>query len=145
MRCAECTRLTSYINVHGGWNDVQRFALKRKDFAVDQNINRNRNVEFHLLDRLARRQWMFDVRAIVEFWQQPQQTEAADRPPANEFNQAVGGIGIGSNQHGAAGEFAVIEGEEQAAAAVPIFVVIAAQDECAALELNDADENPEEI
>ena len=88
---------------------------------------------------------MSDVGAVVEFRQHAEKPEAADWSPANEFDETVGGIGVGRNQHGAAGEFAVVEGEEKAAAGVPFLFVIAAQDECAALQLRDADENAEEI
>ena len=69
--------------------------------------------------------------------------EAADRSPANEFDETVGGIGVGRYQHGAAGEFAVVEGEKKAAAGVPFLFVVGAQDEGAALQLRDADENAE--
>ena len=88
---------------------------------------------------------MFDVGAVVEFRQHAEKPEAADWSPANEFDETVGGIGVGRYQHGAAGEFAVVEGEEKAAAGVPFLFVIGAQDECAALQLRDADDNAEEI
>src|SRR5260221_11646273 len=88
---------------------------------------------------------MFDVAAVVEFRQHAEQAEAADRSPANEFDQTVGGIGVGCYQHGAAGEFAVVEGEKQAATGVPFLFVVGAHDEGAALQLRYADENTDQI
>src|SRR6266403_1789980 len=38
---------------------------------------------------------MFDVGAVVEFRQHAEQAEAADRSPADEFDEAIGWIGVG--------------------------------------------------
>src|SRR5271155_3479299 len=88
---------------------------------------------------------MFDVRAVVELREHAQQSDAADRPPADELDQAVGRIGLGRDKHRAAGKFAVAEGKKKAAALVPIFVFIASQTKGAAAQLNDADEDTEQI
>src|SRR5258705_11308872 len=83
---------------------------------------------------------MFDVGAVVEFRQHAEQTQAADRSPADKFDEAIGWIGVGRYQHAAAGEFAVVEGEKQAAAGGPFFFVVGAQDEGAALHFRFPDE-----
>src|SRR5579863_7457841 len=88
---------------------------------------------------------MFEVAAVVESWQSAQSAEAADGSPADKFDQAVGRIGVGSDEHGAAGVFAVVEGEKQAAASVPLSFIVGTQMESAALELRQADENAEQI
>src|SRR5258705_6359798 len=88
---------------------------------------------------------MFDVGAVVEFRQHAEQAETADRSPADEFDEAIGWIGVGRYQHGAAGEFAVVEGEKQAATGVPFLFVVGAQDEGATLQLRYADENTDQI
>src|SRR4029077_10041560 len=88
---------------------------------------------------------MLDVRAVVKFRQHAQESEAANGAPADEFDQAVGGVGMRSDEHGAAGVLAVVEREEEAAALVPIFVVVAAKSERTAAELDYAQENAEEI
>ena len=61
---------------------------------------------------------MMDVRAGEEARKSPDQSETADRAPADVFDQAVGGIGVGSDHHVAAGEFAVVEGEEEGGFAI---------------------------
>src|ERR1700687_757603 len=88
---------------------------------------------------------MLDVRAVVKFWQHAQKTEAANRGPAPEFDESVGGIGLRGDEHGAAGVFAVVEGEKETAALVPSFVAVATQGKGAAAELHYAQENSEKI
>jgi hypothetical protein len=88
---------------------------------------------------------MLDVRAVVKFWQHAQESEAANGAPADEFDEAVGRVGLRSDEHGAAGVLAVVEREEEAAALVPIFVVVAAKRERTAAELDYAQENAEKI
>ena len=83
--------------------------------------------------------------AVVKFRQHAQESEATNGAPADEFDEAVGGIGVRSDQHGAAGVLAVVEGEKEAAALVPIFVIVAAQDEGAAAKLRYANENSEKV
>ena len=58
---------------------------------------------------------------------------------------AVGRVGVRSDQHGAAGVLAVVEGEEQASSLVPVFVVIATKRENAAAQLCDAHEYPKQV
>src|SRR5713101_1719489 len=88
---------------------------------------------------------MMDVSAVVKFWQHAQEAEAADRAPADEFDESVGGIGVGCDEHGAAGVFAVVEGQEEAAALVPSRIVVTAKGESAAAELRNANEDAEKI
>src|SRR5580658_8157225 len=88
---------------------------------------------------------MFDVRAVIELREHAQQSDAAYRPPADELDQAVRGIGLRRDQHRAAGEFAVAEGKKKAAALVPILIFIASQTKRAASQLNHADEDAEQI
>src|ERR1700739_502125 len=88
---------------------------------------------------------MLDVRAVVKSWQHAQKTEAADGPPADEFDKAVGGGGLRSDEHGAAGVLTVVEGEEEGAALVPILVVVTPECKGTAAELHYAQENTEKI
>src|SRR5580658_10111566 len=88
---------------------------------------------------------MLDVRAVIKPGQHTQQAEAADGSPAHEFDEPVGGIGLRSDEHRTAREFAVAEGEKQAAAFVPVFVFIAAQTKCSPAQLNDADKHAEQV
>src|SRR5579863_2437195 len=88
---------------------------------------------------------MFEVAAVVESGKSTQRAEAADRSPADKFNEAVGRIGVGSDKHGAAGIFAVVKGEEKAAPGVPLGFVIGSEMKRATLELRQADENAEKI
>ena len=66
------------------------------------------------------------MRAAIQARQHAQQAEATNRSPTDEFDKAVGRIGIGSDKHGAAGVLAVVESEEKAAACIPFRFVIRA-------------------
>src|SRR5207245_9099705 len=143
VRREEHTMRASYVDIHGGRQDIQGFALQRKDFAIDQNVHRNRNIEFDVLNGFARGKRVIEMRAAIQARQHAQQAEATNRSSADEFDEAVGRIGIGSDKHGAAGVLAVVEGEEKAAARVPFGFVIAAQDESAAFELYKSHEHAE--
>src|SRR6267154_2436572 len=88
---------------------------------------------------------MTNMSAIVKFWQHAQQAETADRAPANEFDERVRGISIGGDEHGAAGVFAVVEGEKEAEAVVPILIVVATKGESAAAKLRNANKHAEKI
>ncbi len=88
---------------------------------------------------------MLDVRAVVKLGQHAQEAEPADGTPADEFDESIGRIGLRGDQHGAAGVFAVVEGEKEAAARVPIFVVITTERERAAAKLRYSDEDAEKI
>jgi hypothetical protein len=133
------------VNVHGGGDDLEAANREDGDFAVDHDVDWCGQVEFHAADGAARGQRMLDVRAVVEFGQHTQKAEAADRSPTDEFDQGVGGVGIRRDQHGAAGVLAVVESEKEAAALVPILVVIAAKRESAAVQLRYANEDTEKI
>ena len=78
---------------------------------------------------------MMNVRAGEEARQSPDQAEAADGAPADVFDQAVGGIGVGGDHHAAAGEFAVVESEEEDGIAIPFFCFGEAMRKCEMLEL----------
>ena len=56
---------------------------------------------------------MFDVRTVVEFGKGSKQSDASDGSPADKFDEAVGGVGIGSDEHGAASVLAVVKSEKQ--------------------------------
>ncbi len=88
---------------------------------------------------------MFQVAAVIERRQIADEAEAADGSPADELNEAIGRIGVRSDQHGAAGVLAVVKGEKEAAAGVPLGFFVGTQMECAALELHQADEDSEQI
>src|SRR5690348_12981289 len=99
---------------------MQRFALERQNSAIDQNVHGNWDVEFDVLDGLALSQRMLDMGAVVEARQHTQQAEAADGPPADKFDETVGRVGLRSDEHRPTSVLAVVEGEEQAAAVVPL-------------------------
>src|ERR1700723_1646754 len=88
---------------------------------------------------------MMDVRAGEEARQSPDEAEAADGAPADVFDEAVGGIGVGSDHHVAAGEFAVVEGEEEGGVAILYFFFREAVREGEMLELHEAGEYAENV
>src|ERR1700674_3024365 len=88
---------------------------------------------------------MLDVRAVVKFRGHTGKAQTADGAPADEFDEGVRGIGVGRDEHGAAGVLAVVEGEKETAAIVPTFLVVAAQSEGAAAQLRDANEDAQKI
>src|SRR5271168_3830143 len=86
-----------------------------------------------------------NVRAGEETRQGPDEAEAADGAPADVFDEAVGGIGVGSDHHVAAGELAVVEGEEKRAIAVPFCCFSEAVRIREVLELHEAREDAEDV
>ena len=88
---------------------------------------------------------MLDVSAVVVSRKHAEKAEAADGAPANEFDETVGGIGLWGDEHSAAGVFAVVESEKEAATFVPVCVTVAAQGEGGATQLDHAGENSEQI
>src|ERR1700756_4864517 len=145
MRCAARTRRASYVNVHGGPEKVQRFSIQRKNLSIDQSINRYGNFEFNVFHCFSRSERMSNVSAVVEFRQHAEKTESSDGSPADEFDEAVGGLPVWRDEHGAAGVFAVVEAEKEAAPRVPFCFVIRAQNESATFELNHPDQYTEQI
>ncbi len=57
----------------------------------------------------------------------PDQTEPSDWTPADIFDEAVGGFGVGCNHHLAAGEFTIVKRQEEAAAPINLRAAIDAQ------------------
>src|SRR5580698_5200155 len=88
---------------------------------------------------------MMDVRAGEEARQSPDEAEAADGAPADVFDQAVGGIGVGSDHHVAAGEFAVVESEKQSGFTIPFCCFGKAMRKGEMLELHEAREDAEDV
>src|SRR5271163_377077 len=88
---------------------------------------------------------MMDVRASEEARQSPDQAESADGAPADVFNLAVGGVGVGSDHHVAAGEFAVVEGEEEGGVAIGFRFFGEVVWEGEMLELHEAREHAEDV
>ena len=86
-----------------------------------------------------------NVRAGEETRQSPDEAEAADGAPADVFDQAVGGIGVGSDHHVAAGEFAVVEREEEGGLAILFFFFREAMRESEMFELHEAGEDAEDV
>src|ERR1700730_13264094 len=88
---------------------------------------------------------MLDVRAVIQFWKHAHQAKSPNGSPPDEFDEPIGRVGVWSDQHRAASVLAVVEGEEQAAAFVPIFFVVAAQCEGPPPQLCHAYENAQQV
>jgi len=88
---------------------------------------------------------MLKVSAIAETRQHAKSAPASDGSPADEFDKAIARIGVGSNEHGATGVFAVVEGEKKTAASVPFGFVIGAKNKGAAFELCEANQDSQPI
>src|SRR5438045_7166191 len=88
---------------------------------------------------------MIDMRAVVKTRQCAEQSQPADRAPADKFNEPVGRIRVRRNQHPAARVLAVVEGQEKSAPLIPLLIVIAAQSQRAPAQLHHAHENTEQI
>src|SRR5580704_52759 len=88
---------------------------------------------------------MLNVGPVVKLRQHSQQTQPANRSPTHELDVAIGGIGVGRDHHRAAGEFAVVERNKQAAPLIPIFVVVAAERKWAAIQLRYAYQDSKQI
>src|SRR5579884_2432190 len=124
---------------------IEMFTVKGEDLAVHHDINRSIESEVDVADTMARRERMIQVCAVIKRVQVAQEAEAADRAPADEFDQAIVGLGTGRNHHLPAGEFAVIEGEEKAAAFVGLALSIQTQRKCATVEPSEATEQRKQI
>src|SRR5580704_4042990 len=88
---------------------------------------------------------MLDVCTVIKLGEHAQQSNASDRPPADKFDQAVGGVGLRGNEHRAAGEFAVAERKKKTAAFIPFLVIVATQAKSAAPQLDYTNENSKQI
>src|SRR5436305_12735237 len=88
---------------------------------------------------------MLHASAVVDHRQHAKNAQAADRSPANEFDESVGGISVWGDEHGAACVFAVVEGQKEAAAIIPICVRIAAKSEGAAAKLRYAHQDSKKV
>src|SRR5712692_7278328 len=88
---------------------------------------------------------MFDVRSVIEPVQIAQQAKPADRPPADKFDETIGGISLRGYKHRATGILAVVESEEKRAPLVPLRIPIASQGKRAPAQLHDAYENTEQV
>src|SRR5207247_1051160 len=86
-----------------------------------------------------------EVQAAEDPENRATQAKPADRAPAHEFNEPIGGIRVRRDEHCAAGVLAVVKRQEKRAPLVPLPIVIAAQGKRAPAQLHNADENPEQI
>src|SRR5258707_10753345 len=145
MRYAGRPRTPSYVDIHRAGQYVERFDIHGDDFAVNHHIHGSVERKLHLLDAAGFGQRVLGVRAVIQARQHFQQAEPADGAPANKFDKAVGRVGGWCDHHGAAGVFAVVEGEEEAAALVPQGFGVGAKLEGATLELQDAHEDAKKI
>jgi len=87
------------------------------------------------------RQWMLNMSAVVKRGQVADKSDAPDRPPSYEFDQAVVHFGGWGNHHSAAGEFAVIEGQEKAGATVNVAFAVNAERKRATPESRQAEKD----
>src|SRR6266849_5220981 len=145
MRCGARTRVSSYENIQRGRKDFESAEMQRVHFAVHHGVNGGIQIENDPARRVARSERVLQVCAVVQRGQIVEQAEAADRPPTNELNQAVGSIGMRRNHHLAACEFAVVEAEKEAAAAVEFRGVVQTHGKSAAAQAHQPDQHTEEI
>src|ERR1041384_3242268 len=103
----------SYVDVHRGRKNIERFTFQQENFSIDQHVDRNRNIKFDMFDAFAAGERMLQMSPGVEPGQHTQQIKTADRTPANKFDVTVSGIGIGSDKHRAARILAVVECEKE--------------------------------
>src|SRR5882757_10065304 len=97
---------------------IDGFNVQRGDFAVERDVDGALEIKINSLDALTFRHGMVNVLPGEEAGEIANQAEPSNRPPANVFDEAVRGLGIGSDHHFSAGEFAVVERKEKAAAAI---------------------------
>src|SRR5271156_6329938 len=137
--------LVSYDHVQRGGENFQRLTFEAHAFAVHHCVYRTGEFEINALGGGAGSFGMMDVRAGEKARQSPDQAEAADGRPADIFDEAVRGIGVGSDHHVAAGEFAVVEGEEEGGVAIGFRFFGEAVWEGEMLELHEAREHAEDV
>ena len=119
--------------------------MRPKHFAIDHDVDRPGKVKFNAPGRAPRSQRMTDVRAVIKRVQVRDEPEAADRAPADKFDESVAAVGIGGDAHLAAGVLRVVECQEQAASEIPLAFAVHTQWEGAAIEASKADQNSQQI
>jgi hypothetical protein len=130
------------------YHDVQRrrqylelLAVQGENFAIDHDVDWGFEMKINLLCRPPLGQGMVDVSSVVERWQITDQADAPDWSPAYEFDVSVVDLGLRRDHHGAAGVFAVAEGQEQTGTAVDVGFAIDLQREGAEAKTRQADED----
>src|SRR5436305_629860 len=91
--------------------------------------------------RAAFRQRMVDVRPIIQSRQVADQAGAADRSPADVFNQAIVDLGFGSDHHRTPGKFAVVETQKKTRPAIDVLRAINPQRKRPPHKSSKTDEN----
>src|SRR6267143_1281765 len=114
-------------------------------FSIDHDVHGRACFEFDVAHRAARSQRMFDMRTVIKTRQCKEQTQPADRAPADKFNEPVGSIRLRRDEHCAARVLAVVERQEKSAPPVPLLIVIATQRQGSPAQLHHAHENTEQI
>ena len=122
-----------------GGDDTLSVAQKLHD------IDRSIQFELDATDGLAFRQGMLNVGSVVKAWEIADQTKPADRSPAHVLDQPVIYLSFGGNHHRAAGEFAVVEGDEKAGTIIESFLAIDARGEWTAVESSQSQKDGGEI
>ena len=75
--------------------------MQAQDFAVHHHIHGRVQLKFDVGGWVPLGQRMVDVRAVIQAWQVSQQPEAANRSPADIFDQAVSNAPSGLIVHNA--------------------------------------------
>src|SRR4051794_25743698 len=88
---------------------------------------------------------MLDVSAVVKTGQIANQSQPANRSPTHILDHAVIDLSFWGNHHCPAGEFAVVEGDEQAAAAIKGFLAFNAHRKRTPVETRQRQKNGSEI
>src|ERR1700733_5259651 len=84
---------------------------------------------------------MIDMGAIVQSRQLPDQTHAADGPPAHVLDQPIADFGLGGDHHRSAGKLAVIKRQEETRAPVDASLLVHANRKWTPPEPGERQEN----
>src|SRR5258705_9461981 len=88
---------------------------------------------------------MIYVSAIIERGKIADKAEASDRAPAHVFDQAVVDFSVGRDHHGASGELAVVESEEQTSTCVSVGFSLHAQRKCRSPKVCKPEEHGQKV
>src|SRR5437899_6420652 len=119
--------------------------MQRQHLTVHHDVHGALQVEFNPPGPAARRQRVIQVRAVVQRVQIADQSQAANRPPADILHKAVGRIRHRRDHHFTAGKFAVAEAQEQAGPAVKLRLAIGAERKRAAAQSRQTRQHTQQI
>ena len=124
---------------------IDGLALQRQHLAIHHQVHRTLKLKLNTPDRVPLRKRMLGVRAIIKGRQVSNQPQSPNRPPPHVLNQAVIGVRVGRDHHGAAGKLTVVKSQKQARPRIELLLIVKPHWKRTPVETCQAKENRQEI